>query len=376
MTFRKLFFWIHLSVGVVMAAIVMLMSVTGVLLMYEKQTIAWSDRGFQSKPADSATRSIEKVLAKVPGAASVTMYRDAAAAAVVGMGRAGTAFADAYSGERLGMASSEVRGFLGSVKEWHRWIGLQGEGRAVGKAITGAANLGFLFLVISGLYLWLPSVFSWRHFRAVLWFRRRLSGKARDFNWHNVIGVWCFVPLFFVVLSGVVISYGWAGALVLQLAGSPAPAPSAAVGGPPKTSAAPVEMEGIDAAFEAAMRQDPEWNSISLRVPTSSAAPLVFTIDAGTGSEPQKRGTLTYQRTEAKVTNWEPFDALEKGRRWRSWLRFVHTGEYYGILGQTVAGLASMGAAFLVWTGISLSLRRFSAWRKRRSVVARETVAV
>jgi uncharacterized iron-regulated membrane protein len=26
--------------------------------------------------------------------------------------------------------------------------------------------------------------------RNVLWFRRGLPGKARDFNWHNVIGFW------------------------------------------------------------------------------------------------------------------------------------------------------------------------------------------
>jgi uncharacterized iron-regulated membrane protein len=64
---------------------------------------------------------------------------------------------------------------------------------------------------------------------------------------------------------------------------------------------------------------------------------------------------------------WETFADLEAGRQWRSWVRFVHTGEYYGVAGQTVAGLASLGGAFLVWTGIALSLRRFTAWRERRS---------
>jgi uncharacterized iron-regulated membrane protein len=50
----------------------------------------------------------------------------------------------------------------------------------------------------------------------------------------------------------------------------------------------------------------------------------------------------------------------------RSILRFAHTGEVLGIPGQTLAGIVSLGAAFLVWTGLSLSLRRFSAWRGRR----------
>jgi uncharacterized iron-regulated membrane protein len=62
------------------------------------------------------------------------------------------------------------------------------------------------------------------------------------------------------------------------------------------------------------------------------------------------------------------FSSLDAGRRARTWLRFVHTGEYYGLIGQTIAGVASAGAVVLVWTGIALSLRRFRAWRSRKQV--------
>jgi hypothetical protein len=40
-------------------------------------------------------------------------------------------------------------------------------------------------------------------------------------------------------------------------------------------------------------------------------------------------------------------------------LRYLQTGEALGIAGQTVAGLVSAGAAFPVFTGLSLSWRRF-----------------
>ena len=73
---------------------------------------------------------------------------------------------------------------------WHRYLALEGASRATGKAITGAANLGFLFIVVSGIYLWLPRVWTWIQFKNVLWFRSGLPPKARDFNWHNVIGFW------------------------------------------------------------------------------------------------------------------------------------------------------------------------------------------
>ena len=55
---------------------------------------------------------------------------------------------------------------------------------------------------------------------------------------------------------------------------------------------------------------------------------------------------------------WQPFSA-EPGRRLRSILRFAHTGEVLGIVGQTIAGIVSLGAVLLVYTGLALSLRRF-----------------
>jgi hypothetical protein len=67
------------------------------------------------------------------------------------------------------------------------------------------------------------------------------------------------------------------------------------------------------------------------------------------------------------VVRWETFAGNNAGRRLRSWSRFAHTGEAYGLAGQTIAGIASAGGAVLVWTGIALSLRRLSAWRRRRA---------
>ena len=114
------------------------------------------------------------------------------------------------------------------MTDWHRWLGQEGAGRETGRAITGACNLAFLFLVLSGMYLWIPRGYTWKHFRAVLLFRGGLEGKARDFNWHNVFGIWMAVPLVLVVASGAVMSYAWANDLLYRLAtGEPAPAGAA-----------------------------------------------------------------------------------------------------------------------------------------------------
>ena len=255
---------------------------------------------------------------------------------------------------------TRVRSFFRGVTEWHRWLGAKGDNRNVARAITGACNLGFLFLVASGFFLWWPRSWNLKSLRNVTWFRRGLPSKARDFNWHNTIGFWSAVPLFIVVLSAVVISYTWAGNLVYRVVGETPPAPRSNQQAPASSSnsAKPV-LNNLDAAWLRAEQQVVDWRSITLQLPSSESAPLTFNIDRGNGGQPQKRGQLVLDRATGEVVRWEPFSANSRGRQLRSILRFAHTGEVAGIIGQTVAGLVSIGGAVLVITGLALAIRRF-----------------
>jgi uncharacterized iron-regulated membrane protein len=428
MSFRKILFWLHLCTGVGAGVVVLIMSVTGVLLMYEKQLTAWADRGYRVTPLPQGQRlPVETLLSKVRDQRSalpstLTLRADAREPAALAFGREGVVYVNPYTGETLGEGSKGVRTFFRVVTDWHRWLGAHGESRAVARSITGACNLGFLFLVVSGFYIWWPKQWTWAQLRNVTWFRRGLPGKARDFNWHNVIGFWSAVPLFIVVLSATVISYPWASNLVYRIVGEEPPiqggpaGQGAGTGGPrrqgpgaegevsgrsdstPQGSevrraggrpngaeeprrvrregpgaggpfAAPpvnLNLEGLDRLWSRAEQQLAGWQSISLRLPSSADAPLSFTIDQGNGGQPQMRAQLTLNRTTGEVMRWEPFSSMTLGRRLRMVLRFAHTGEVVGTIGQTIAGVVSAGASVLVYTGLALSWRRFRAWQARR----------
>ena len=62
------------------------------------------------------------------------------------------------------------------------------------------------------------------------------------------------------------------------------------------------------------------------------------------------------------VVRSEGYSSYTRGRQWRTFLRFAHTGEFYGIVGQTIAGLVTLGSTVLVYTGLALSLRRLLRW--------------
>lgn len=373
--FRKIIFWCHLPVGVTAGVVILIMCVTGVLLSYEKQITSWADtRGYRSAPPTAGAQHlpIEDLIAKARetrGASptAITLKSDPEAPAELAFGRETTVFADPYTGAILGEGSQKTRAFFRTVTDWHRWLGAKGDNRNVARAITGACNLGFLFLVMSGFYLWWPRNWNLKAVRNVTWFRRGLPSKARDFNWHNVIGFWSAVPLFIVVLSAVVISYTWAGNLVYRIVGETPPAPRANQPAANRDNAAQPTFDNLNSAWARAEQQVSDWKSISLQLPTAAAAPLTFNIDSGTGGQPQKRAQLVLDRATGNVVRWEPFSSYTRGRQLRSILRFAHTGEVVGVAGQTIAGLVSTGGAVLVVTGLALAIRRLRAWLASRS---------
>jgi len=399
MKIRTVIFWLHLTAGVVAGVVVLIMSVTGVLLTYEKQMVAWAERSpLAAPPSPDAPRlSIETLVANArqarPSAtpATLTFRANRDEPVSVTLGRDGQVLLNAYTGVVIGEGATRLRAFFRAVTDWHRWLAATGDYRATGRAITGACNLAFLVLVVSGAYLWLPKAWTALQLRNITWFRRGLPGKARDFNWHNSIGFWSCAPLFVVVLSATVISYPSASNLVYRVvgdeppasapgrdsatAGRPAPLRPAGPGGGAGGGARLVDLAGLDSQLARARQQVGAWRTITLRIPTSDTAPVVFTIDEGSGGQPQKRGTLTLDRATGAVVKWEPFSRNSLGRRLRTILRFAHTGEVLGLPGQTIAGIASAGGAVLVYTGLALSLRRFLSWRRRRGVDARQASA-
>ncbi|MEQ1729799.1 MAG: PepSY-associated TM helix domain-containing protein [Vicinamibacterales bacterium] len=387
MSLRSFLFWCHLACGICAGAVILVMSVTGVLLTYQRQMLAWADgRGLDIvAPAGASPLPIEDVLNRVrserPGVTptSVTVSSDPLRPVVVSVGTQ-TLQVHPYTGAVLGEGAVGMRGFFRSVTDWHRWLAASGSSRPTGRAITGAANLVFLFIVASGLVLWLPKALSWIHVRPVLLFRSGVRGKARDFNWHNVIGIWSALPLFVVVLGGVVISYPWASDLVYRATGE-TPPPRARPGesggsggpagpaGPGRLGGREVSLVGIGRSVDVAAARVPGWRTASVRIPAAPNQPFAVVVDAGTGGQPHRRQTLEVERQSQAITRVDTYSSQTPGRRARTWLRFAHTGEVYGLPGQTVAGLVSLGGALLVWTGISLSLRRLFAWRVRASRV-------
>ncbi|WP_163988207.1 PepSY-associated TM helix domain-containing protein [Pyxidicoccus caerfyrddinensis] len=450
--FRKIIFWIHLVVGIVAGLVIATMSLTGASIAFEPQLLEWAERDarlVQVPAPDAARLPVDELLARVRTArpeaqpSGVTVYPEPEAAVLVNLGRESLVYVNPYTGEVKDGGAEGWRNFFHVSEELHRWLAASGDNRAVGKALTGVSNTVFLFLAVSGLYLWWPRKWTLRAMRPSLWFRRGLKGKARDWNWHNVIGFWSLPVIIVLTASGMVISYRWASDLVFKVTGNTPPANQGPPGGqagvklptpPPGT-----EKLKLDALFAEARKGTPAWKSVSLRLggaprpagqqgapgqegrqgprgaqgqggegrgeqgARAQAAERAPGQDGPRGPQPaggggEARGggveALTFTVREqgawplfastqvsldpftGQVAKQEGYADYNSGRKLRTWLRFLHTGEALGWLGQLVAAIASLGGSVLVYTGFALAWRRFFPRRSASTVSASEAASV
>ncbi len=378
---RTVLFWSHLACGVAAGAVILMLCVTGVALTYQRQMQWWADtRHYRAEPpADGRRAAVADLVAAAseldPEAepVSVTYRADPRAPAAVALGTRAI-YVNPHTAEVYGDGTgARLRTFFTTIVNWHRYVAQAGDSRPRGKAITGAANLAFLFIVLSGMYLWWPRSLRWAAVRQVVWFRRGLPGKARDFNWHNTLGFWSALPLALIVYSGVVISYPWATNMVYRAVGEAPPPPAAAARAsapPARPRVAPparpandgFDSGQLDSIVAKAKAADPDWNILVLRLPSVAGGPVSVALDAGEGGQPHLRRTVFFD-AHGEIERVEDPSSLTRGRRLRNFLRFAHTGEVAGRPGQTVAGLVSAAGAVLVYTGVALAIRRFRKWR-------------
>ena len=378
--FRTVLFWLHLAAGVAAGLVILVMSATGAVLAFKPQILNQVDRAVRFvEPAGTPRLTPSQLLAAAeafrPGVqpATLVLDRDPSASAAVGFGRDGTLYVNPYTGATLGTGSAGAQQFFRTTEDLHRWLSLGGENRDTGRSLTGASNLAFLALAVSGLFLWWPHKWLPQHLNAILFFRRTATARARDFNWHNVIGFWCAPLLIVLTATGAVMSYPWANRALYQLAGSPLPAARG-----PQGPQGPRDRRGsqdpqvpridVDRLWARAEQQLPTWQTVTMRLPERPRAPVSFTMNDASHWNAFARSQLALDAATGDIVRWEPYDGQSRGQQWRGWVRFGHTGELGGVAGQALAGIACLGGVILVWTGLALAWRRLVGWRLWRRI--------
>ncbi len=373
--FRKTLFWAHLISGLLAGLVIFMMSLTGVLITYERQIENWFARAdYLSADQHQAMAASIDNLIEISKYRNSEFYPDTVivinhpgAPISLRQGRNNSIQLNPYTGEEMQIGSPALENFFSAVTGWHRWFNMSGEDRATARSITGVSNLVFLFLILSGIYLWLPKIWRWGHFRTRLLINTSpLSSKAQDFNWHHVFGIWCALPLAIIVATASVFNYSWANNLVYQVYGEEAPQRRQTsinqADSPSNTILSMPNYLNLDELLHSAQIVTEQtlgnWQSISMTLPDENTDKVQFSINQSLGGQPQRQFTLSLDRSNGEMLDWSGLSDLSPGQRTRRIIRFLHTGEVLGFWGQTIAGIVSFAALLMVWTGFALAYRR------------------
>jgi uncharacterized iron-regulated membrane protein len=374
LTVRRMLFWLHFAVGSVIGVVVFFLAATGSLMVFETQIISWAERA----PAVTQTAQapqlgvgdlLRRALAFENHAApsGITLYRDPLRPAEISFGAQQIVLVDPISG--VARSASHWRGFFATVRELHRWLALKGVWRERARAVKGAACLALFLQILAGLVLWLPRKFEWAQIRAVALLRPSLRQRTFEWNLHNVVGIWTALPFLVILVCGLILAYPWATRLLYSAAGTPPPPVTAGRAGsqdPASSQAASPEEQArwnsYDPLIERALQTDPNWTSLSFRFAQTKDSTVIFTVQ-DPGNLPQAQTRITLNPSTGAVTRRETFADNPRGRRWRMYARYLHTGQTLGWTGQLIALLTCLGVMLLTYSGLSLAVRRAWLWK-------------
>lgn len=372
---RRAFFWAHLASGLVAGAFILVMSVTGIVIAFEGEILEFIDRDVRQlkRHAGEVPMPLDALLAKVKAehpdfAASTLSVPSSQGEAYRLSARGGRAlYIDPYTGDATPPPSASVHDGLHIVEEIHRFLALEGDAQPIGKLIQGSANLAFVFLCLSGLLLWFPRKWTRNALRPLLRLVKTKSPRARDFNLHAVFGFWSLLALLVISASALPISFAWAHELLFTAFGEQAPTergfgmlrvPPKPVA-PPDADQSPLALELVRRVVsDAYPAHDALIFSLAPSRPDEAARPVDVHVLMPDLFATRGRVMVQVDPYRGTILSSVAFGDRSPGLRARVWMRFLHTGEAFGVVGKLIATLATAASLVLVVTGVTLFWRR------------------
>ncbi len=366
---RAIVFWLHLAVAAAAGLVILMLAATGVILSLEETVTGLAERRHLVAAPESAERLPPEEIAVAAGftATSLSYRSDPRAPVRVHEGQDRYARVNPYTAQVLATGPGRIERFFESAHNWHRWFNVSGGSVRRARALTGAVNVAFLVLLVTGPILWIPRPVTRRSLANVILLRPGTRGARRDLNWHQVVGIWSVLPLAAIAATGVATSYPAVGDRVYPMVGNAVPAGAWAaasasrgmgVDGAVISDSARVPEPDLRAVLATAEAWAPGWRTLILNLPRPADSEVRVEVRGGRAGQPHRTGFLTLDAASGAGRAWASFADDSPARRAQQFLRYAHTGEYWGLGGQLLAGLFSLAATLMVWTGLSLAVRR------------------
>ena len=278
---------------------------------------------------------------------------------------------DPYTGKIIGPSGRLA--FFTTVRELHRWLldsmKPEAEGIFWGRIIVGTSTLLFVFILLTGLFLWWPKKLKGVGKRLKISLRQ---GRQRLFYvLHAVGGVYVFVLLLAMAMTGLTWSFEWYRTGFYKVFGAEMAEAGKGDKGPKKDKRkdAPREEGAGQAKLPASHIY---WEEVVSYVREVSEADYTeITVKDGEVEVPlaglgntRATDSFRFDKQTGQVTEYKAYREAKRDKKLRGWIYSVHTGAWGGLFTRICYVLAALFGASLPLTGYYIFYQR--KWGKKR----------
>ena len=379
---RKIHLWLSVPTGI----IITLVCFSGAMLVFEKEiTEAIKPELYfvkeakgQPIPMQQLMEKVEETLPDSVSISGVTVFADSTRTYQVSLSkpRRASIYVNQYTGEVTGR--SERLPFFNTMFHLHRW--LLGSSSGVGKLITGICTLVLVFILITGILMWLTN--RNKPLKASLAIH---VTKGWGRFWHDLHvagGIYTTIFLLAMALTGLTWSFSWYRTGFYACFGVESSEKGGAHGeggnshGEGRGSRGEGRYshgdgrnnhEGKRGEGRGFHRRSPyrHWddvlNEVALKNPgyqQITLKPEVAEVVSEGRLSMRAADKYSYDRRSGEITDVQLYSAGKKDTKVRSGVYMVHTGSWGGIITRILNFLAAFIGATLPLTGYWLWFRR------------------
>lgn len=352
-TFKKIYSWLHLWLGISFGLIFSTVALTGAIMVFEKEIDEWvsADFYFTTNTGNQAPLPLDSLLTL-----SKTYAGNKKIERILISGEEGSRnilfqtkgkkdkriiiAIDPYTGALKGKRVAEQT-FFKTVERLHRNLLID----ETGKTITDICCLAYLVILITGLLLWLPKNRKGLKQRLKI----KWDAKAKRLNWdiHAVGGFYTLPVLFLIAFTGLTWSYKWFNNGIYLLFDGKKQVKKEAV----LNRHLPQKNTDIIAkVYAASLTALPADGNTSIFLPEKKNQAIRITKER-LGTRPNIVDELAFDANDGQLLDKQLYETQTTGNKARRLVLPIHTGSIYGWPTKLLALICCLLGASLPFTG-------------------------
>ena len=370
--FKKAILQIHLWLGLGTGLVVMIVSITGCLYVFEKEIRTYIQRDYSSVPMekkafaglDQIAVSFGKIAPKEKINSIKVNSAEPNATVAITTAKKQVYYFNPYTAQLVKKTGAD---WLVTVKNIHTSL-LLGE---PGKFIMRWSVVIFVLMLITGWVLWFPN--QMRLLKQSLTIKWSASAKRINYDLHNVLGFYASGILIVIALSGLYIAFGGVKAATEFLTGtqlSDAKAKGLKGKGKKEKKAEINGAEQQDSTvhyeeiYTAAMAKYP--GAVTSQLTNRKGGDLRLRMYYPSNWV-DNQNTFIYKTATGKLSKSKLYQNFNAADVIEATNLDVHTGALFGLFGKIVACIISLISASLPVTGFIIWLKKKKKGKKREN---------